>query len=808
MRTGIVAFLIGNTCLLYGSYLPDNVSILLLCGFLCVLTLIVYKSPQHLNSLPLRKRYLYIPVLCFFSGILYTSLYITQFVYVLDLGQKEGKTIRVMGTISSIPYQTSKKQGFEFLINALEKKDESGNKQWDESFHGKVRLSWYSKKQSLENGQKWQLDIRLKKPNGLMNPGGFDYEQWLYQNRIAATGYVRGGSEIYPEDSDSTQSLLVKMRQEVAHRLDSALINHPYKGLIKALAIGVRHDIEPEQWQTFLRTGTNHLVAISGLHIGLMSSLMWFVVYTLWRASSILNKRIPACYIASGAALISAFIYAALAGFAIPTQRALIMLSVVFGALILKREFAPSYVLLLALLMVLLVDPLSSLSPGFWLSFSAVGIILFALTARLNFNTSRLTKLLQLTRLQAAIFTGLMPLMILLFNQFSLVSPLANLLAVPFMSIIIVPAILFATAGLFIFEPAGLFLFKMLELPMNGMISTLSWFSQWSESLYSLAQTSWPMLMLAFIGCIWLIMPKGWQGRWLGVFLLLPAFMAQEEKIPEGQVQMTVLDVGQGLSLVVQTKNHNLIFDTGDKYNERMNMADMVIIPFLRAKGIKAIDKLVVSHSDRDHAGSYAELLNNMSIDEVMSGEPEKINVKASSNPAKNLLNTKIQAEQCFQGQQWQWDNVDFKVLSPQWPGIDKAGNNRSCVILITTAAKQTFLLTGDIENKIEKQIVKLYPDLKVDVLVVPHHGSKTSSGRTFLSRLKPEIALFSYGYRNRFRHPAKKVVHRYKDLNIKLYNTSNGAIEIRSNITNNSFLVQQYRIENRRFWHRVPEYL
>ncbi len=808
MRTGIVAFLIGNTCLLYWPYLPDIYFILMISGLIFILTVILYKARRHFVSLASINCSLYFIILCFFTGVLYTSLYINQQLPALDLGQMEGKTITITGVIASIPYKSDKKQGFEFLVKALEKTHDSGKKQWDQSFNGKVRLSWYSTDKVIENGQKWQLDVRLKKPNGLLNPGAFDYEQWLFQNRIVATGYVRDGFYLPESGSGFTRSFLVGLRQAVANRLDTALEKHPYKGLIKALAIGVRHDIEAQQWQAFLRTGTNHLIAISGLHIGLMSSLIWFFVNALWKSSTALNLRVPAYYIASIMALLSAFIYAALAGFAIPTQRALIMLAVVFVALMLKREIAPSYVILLALFMVLLIDPLSPLAVGFWLSFTAVAVIIFALTARLKVVTGRFSQFIQLGRMQWSIFIGLMPLMMILFHQFSLLSPVANFLAVPFMSLIIVPVTLLATACLIVAEPLGLLLFKLLEWPMEGLMFTLIYFSNWSDSMYSLPETSWLNFLLACVGCLWLLMPGGWKGRWLGALLLLPAFLTEGEKIPEGQLQMTVLDVGQGLSVILRTRNHTLIYDTGDKYSEQFNMADKVIVPYMRAKGGGKIDKLIVSHSDRDHAGSYSELLNQLSVTEVISGEPEWLNRNNSQHSDIEYDHKQIHAEPCFQGQQWQWDKVHFKVLSPQWPVKSKKANNRSCVILVTTAMNQTILLTGDIEKKVEQDLLSLYPELRVDILLVPHHGSKTSSSQAFLEQLNPKIALFSYGYLNRFRHPAEKVVRRYKKLNIKLFNTSNGAIDISSNLTNNSLLVRQYRVENRRFWHRDPEHL
>ncbi|MCU7836029.1 MAG: DNA internalization-related competence protein ComEC/Rec2 [gamma proteobacterium symbiont of Taylorina sp.] len=671
----------------------------------------------------------------------------------------------------------------------------------------------------LAIGQQWQLDIRLKQPNGLMNPGGFDYEKWLFQNRIAATGYVREGYKINTaEHSFSVIDFLRNLRQKLSDKLDNSLSDYPYKGLIKALSIGYRYDMKPEQWQLFLQTGTNHLIAISGLHIGLISSLIWLLVNLLWKINSHLNMRIPAYYAASIAALLAAVVYAALAGFSIPTQRALTMLLVVFIALMLKREIAPAYVLSSALLMVLIIDPLSPLSLGFWLSFSAVAIIIFLLSSRLSINTERLSKLFQLGKIQLAIFIGLLPLMMLLFHQFSLISPLANLIAVPLMSLIIVPMTLLASALLFIIEPLGILLFEMLKWPIDTLFWYLEQMSLFPVNYYYLSEISLLSIMLVFIACFWLLMPTGWPARWSGLILLLPAFMlsAAEEsaEIPAGEVAIDVLDVGQGLSVVLRTRHHSLLYDTGDKFSPQFNMADMVSIPFLRIKGIDQIDKLVISHSDRDHAGSFAEL-QKLSIKQILSGEAQKIKNKYQqyfSKGASSYIND-VLVEQCHQGQQWQWDGVKFEILSPlqSLSTITKAkpkANNQSCVILVTTISNQKILLTGDIEKTVEKQLLRNYPELKANILLVPHHGSKTSSSNAFLDKIRPEIALFSYGYRNRFHHPANRVVQRYKKRKIKLYTTSNGAIEMRRDSDNYSWLIVQYRIKNRRFWHRKPEYL
>ncbi len=840
MRTRIVAFLIGNISFLYwpldcwplnwllkreaesdAVFLNTPSILLIICLFLALL-IILYKARLVFVSsspfiFPVFLKNQIIPIVAFFmAGVLFTAVYISYIYPELDLEQIEGTTIEVKGYVDSIPKKTDEKQGFEFFITArqvpLTSADNANkihpdmqNRQWDDSFKGKVRLSWYHSDKQLVSGQQWQLKIRLKKPNGLLN-GGFDYEKWLYQNRILATGYVRDGYPLKVSELSFFKTHLASLRQKVSTQLDVTLSDYPYKGLVKALAIGIRHDIEPEQWQAFLRTGTNHLIAISGLHIGLMSSLIWLIVYALWRSFSTLNLRYPATFIASSAALIAAIMYAALAGFAIPTQRALIMLSVVFIAIIFKRELLPGYILLLAFLAVIIVDPLSSLSPGFWLSFGAVAIILFILSARLGTKTGRGDKLWQFGWLQLAIFIGLLPPLLILFHQFSLISPIANLFAVPLMSLIIVPLILLATVLLFIIEPAGLFIFELLEWPIDVLFWSLGSLSQWPQSLIHIAEPSGLVKLMAFLGSLWLLMPKGWHGRWLGSILFFPLFFVEAEKIPQGQIQLVVLDVGQGLAMMLRTRHHTLLYDTGDNYNDQFNMADKVIIPYLKLHGINQVDKLIVSHSDRDHAGSYSELIQQIPIKAVLAGEPDKLNVKSASNSDKNKINkpaSVFSVDQCLKGQQWQWDDVQFRILSPQKPLQGKKKNNRSCVLHITTALNQTVLLTGDIEKSAEKQLLNEYPELTADVLQVPHHGSLTSSSSLFLKQLQPGIALFSFGYRNRFHHPSERVVSRYNKMQVKLYNTSNGAIDIKSNMTNNSFSVTEYRAANQRLWHR-----
>lgn len=800
MRTGIVAFLAGNMALLYWPYFPNIHFIYILFGIVLILTGVLYR---------LRDRYVFVKKIFFpatfptillilgcCSGALWTVLYIECIERELDLRQLEGQTIQVTGQIVSLPEKDAKKTQFEFAIYSrnLGAADNSKRHRQDSGFKGKVRLSWYGPSHKVEAGQYWQLDIRLKNNNGLMNPGGFDYEQWLFQHHIQATGYIRKGQILQDEVSSFDFNGL---RQALDSRLDTALQDNPYKGLFKALAIGSRADISTQQWQLLFRTGTNHLMAISGLHIGLLAALSGFLVFALWSRISYLNLKLPAVIAASVAGLLMAFFYAALAGFAIPTQRALIMLIVVFVAIISSRSFMPDYVLLWALWVVLLFDPLSSLSSGFWLSFCAVAVIILSVSFRLSAYTDKKDKVIGFFKIQQVLFIGLLPAMAVLFHQLSITSPVANLLAVPLMSLLIVPATLGAALTSLIHTASASMIFEMLVLPLDVLFWLLNELGSWSFSLYYLPRLSFLSFVSALAASLWLLMPKGWPGRWLGLLLLLPVLFTKADRPLPGELRLTMLDVGQGLSMAIQTREHTMIFDTGDNYSRQFNMADSVIIPFLRYRGISKIDRLIISHTDKDHSGSLKPLYQGFKVNELSSGE------------AQSSLFSQYRVQQCQKGQQWLWDDVRFEILSPQInrdAQTAKNNNNRSCVLLITTKDNTRYLLTGDIEKQVERQLLKHYPALKVNVLQVPHHGSNTSSGMTFINQLEPELALFSYGYRNRFRHPSEQVVQRYQKKAVKIYTTANGAIDIKRNITNNSFLVIQYRLQNKRFWHRKAE--
>jgi competence protein ComEC len=493
-----------------------------------------------------------------------------------------------------------------------------------------------------------------------------------------------------------------------------------------------------------------------------------------------------------------------LAGFSVPTQRALVMVAVVMLAVLLQRRTRTRSLLAVALLMVLIIDPMAVLAPGFWLSFAAVAIILYGMMGRLGGDTGWRKWWWRWGRVQWLVTVGLFPVLILLFQKASLVSPLANLIAVPWVSLVTVPLTLSGTVFLSLVPFVGE---SLLELAlwsadvlwwMLQALSDLS-YAQWMQAVPG----NWA-LVCAVVGLAWLLAPGGIPNRWVGVIWVLPIAFSGPGAIADGEARFALLDVGQGLAAVVQTQNHVLVFDTGPRYSSGFNTGGAVIAPYLRSKGVGRIDTLVVSHGDNDHIGGAAELAAQIPVERVISSVPEKV----------DSLNTEpLEAESCLAGERWSWDGVQFEVLNPspnkpKSPKKGRMGNNRSCVLRVQ-AGNDSVLLTGDIERGTERELInRLGENLASDILVVPHHGSKTSSTAAFIDAVSPKVALFPVGYRNRYGFPKVPVVRRYKTKLAQLFDSaSHGAIEIRlGGVNDTEFSIQTWRQKNARYWHYQPE--
>ncbi len=703
----------------------------------------------------------------------------------------EGRDIQLVGVVAALPTTNERGMRFEFDVERV--------KTLEAVVPHHIQLAAYSdafgKKAAgaalpdYHAGERWQLTVRLKRPHGNANPNGFDFEAWLLERNIRASGYVR------QEDSNRRLAahvyrpgyIVEMLRERVARRFQAVLGDRPYAGVLKALAVGEQNAISPDQWKVFLRTGVNHLMSISGLHVTMISSLAFALVYGLWRRSQRLTLRLPARKAAVVAGALAALLYALLSGFGVPTQRTLYMLSVVAVALWLGRASSASSVLALALLAVVLIDPWAVFEPGFWLSFGAVAVILYVGVGRIG----KPHWLREWANVQWAVTLGLVPALLLMFQQVSIVSPLANAFAIPVISLVVVPLTL---AGAVL--PLD-FLLLLAHQIMTWCMALLAWLSQMPDAVWQQhAPPVWTVLVAA-LGILWLLLPRGFPARWLGAAGLMPMFMVLPPQPEPGALWLAVLDVGQGLAVVVQTQNHALLYDTGPRYTADADSGSRIVVPYLRAAGIKRLDGLIVTHDDSDHSGGAVSVLDAVPVGWL-----------ASSLPADSpILPHARKSLPCFAGQSWEWDGVRFEMLHPAWTSYadeNLSNNARGCTLKITSSYGSV-LLPADIERESEAEILARTPDaLAATLLVAPHHGSKTSSTEAFIHKVNPSIVIFTAGYRNHFGHPKPEVVERYRVLGSRLYRSDfDGAVLLRFE-KEEGVKLQTWRQERRRYWQEV----
>ncbi|MBN45985.1 MULTISPECIES: DNA internalization-related competence protein ComEC/Rec2 [unclassified Methylophaga] len=680
----------------------------------------------------------------------------------------ERQDILVSGFITSLPHHNVQHVRFEF------KPENSSVK-----LPAKLRLSWYFPPDiTPQANEKWQLLVRLKMPQGMANPGGFDYESWLFQQQIGATGYIRQ-SELNKKLQSAPMYSVNYWRATLIEKMTSLMEHSSHLALIQGLGVGSRDLMQPEQWETLRKTGTSHLLAISGLHIGLAAALGFFAVKTVWRMRSrhllILSDRQAG---AMGGFLLAVF-YALLAGLSIPTQRALVMVSVVMLSIFIKRRVEPLQVLSLSLILVLFIDPFAVLAVGFWLSFAAVICILYVAQYR-----QPARKWLWL-HIHFWIAAGLTPLLLLFFQETSLIAPLANLLAVPLVSFLIVPLLLLTLLLLSFDVQIAAWLLHLTERLLSLLWWYLDWLAQLPISVWQTPVFSIGLLSLSVIGILILLAPRGWPLRWLGLILILPLFWYSPKRPDAAEIWFTLLDVGQGLSAVVQTQNHTLVFDTGPTFGD-FDTGSAVVVPYLRHLGVKNLDTLVISHADNDHIGGAHAVLSNYPARQILSSDPDKLTDSAL----------------CQQGQSWQWDEVLFEVLHPS-NNDSGSRNDLSCVLKISSQYG-SILLTGDIERRSESGLVRQYArQLNADILIAPHHGSRSSSSLAFIQQVSPRFVLFASGYQNRYNFPAADVVARYHEMGSKTYQTGRlGALFIKLDRKMN-LMPTGWREQHRRLWMR-----
>ncbi len=680
----------------------------------------------------------------------------------------EGRDLQLTGVIASLPDRVEGGQRFAVEV------EQAFDQGRAVPVPRRIALGWYADEgdmPALQPGERWTLTARLKRPHGQANPHGFDVEAWWLTEGVRATGSVRAdGAQRLQPFVFSVRDSVGRVRAWLRERILGALPDARYAGVIVALVIGDQRGIAQSDWEIFNRTGIGHLVSISGLHITMIAALFSGLAHFLWRHSffigSALPLRMPSRKVAALAGLIVALLYVALAGFGIPAQRTLLMLAVAALAVWSDRIVPASQVLACALLAVLAFDPWAVLWPGFWLSFGAIACLLFASAGRFPDGAQAsgwLDALKAASTTQLAVTAGLLPLTMLLFGQFSLVSPLANAVAIPAVSFVVTPL---ALLGSVLPAPLSIWLLQSAHAVLEWLALWLGWLSALPLAVWLAPRPGWLPTLLAAAGTLWLLAPRGWPWRWAGALAWLPMMLAAPDSPPAG-LRVTAFDIGQGNALLVETPNFRLLYDTGPAYSAESDGGSRVILPYPRARGIARLDALVISHSDADHAGGARTLMDGLDIGWVASSLPP-------SNPLADARHVA-----CVAGQYFVRDGVRFEFLHPlsgDNPGVKP--NARSCVLKISVGA-QAVLLAGDIEAPQERALLaRDRGRLQADVLLAPHHGSGTSSTPEFLDAVRPQLALFQVGYRNRYHHPKREVVERYTARGIRvLRSDSTGAL-------------------------------
>lgn len=683
------------------------------------------------------------------------------------------KDIELTGTVVGPVVSRSRGARFEFRVASAERYGRPV------AAPERVRLTSYDDALVPDVGRPWRLVVRLKRPRGLVNFGSaFHYESWLLQAGLGATGYVVRGSPLGPPVASGGLSgvfeRVEKIRRGFPEFIAGSLDNPRYTAVLSALTVGRRDGLNDDDWVLLRDTGTAHLVAISGLHIGLLALIAGGLIARLWRLSVFPCRWLPSPVAAAVAAAVAGTVYAMLAGFTLPTRRALCMLLVGVVALVARRPSRVAHMLAISLALILAFDPMAPFSASFWLSFSAVTILAMMVVGNRGGgvdsgeSASRHYRIpLAWCRAQLWLLVGMLPVLLVAFHQVSLVAPPANLVAVPVIGMMVVPMALTALvvwlAGLE--TPAG-FILEGAGVLLHWTWTLLQWLAALPLATWVSGAPSIMALIIAGIGLIVIAQGRAAPASFLGVVLLLPLLLDSRGPPPQGTFDVVLLDSGQGLSVLVRTHRHAMVYDTGAAFPGGLDLGEAVVVPELRRHGLDSLGLLVTSHGDNDHIGGARAVARAIGIEGYLTGAPGSPLGPTAGRP-------------CRAGQSWRWDGVTFTVL---WPRDLRpySGNDASCVIRVESI-HGSILLSGDIESASEGTLAREYgASLRSDVLLVPHHGSRTSSSDGFLDVVRPRLGLVSAGYLNRFGHPHPEVTMRYGARGIPLLNTAReGAVSI-----------------------------
>ena len=721
----------------------------------------------------------------------------------------EGRDVSVTGVVASLPQRSAAGLRFRFEVDAATLDGQAVQLPrvlavgWYSGFHEDAALS--QPQSELRAGQRWRFTLRLRRPHGNLNPHGFDQELRLFEQGVRATGYVRDAPA--PELLHRAAGFPIeRLRQRVRDAIEASVPDRRAAGVLAALAVGDQGAIEREDWDLYRNTGIAHLVSISGLHITMFAWLSGGLIARLWRHSARAMLWLPTPLAARCGGFACATAYAVFSGWGVPSQRTIWMLGVVTLAQTLGLRWPWALVLLVAAVVVTALDPWALTQAGFWLSFVAVGLLMASSVAQPDSRAPvpagwrawprRAWAAVRADlRTQVIATIGLTPLTLVFFQQVSVVGFAANLIAIPLITLVITPLALLGVLLVPLWA-AGAWVVQQLNAVLSGLAAIPG--AVWLVPVAPLwAQAA------GLLGAVLLVLPLPWRARLLAVPLLVPLLLPPRDLPRPGQFDLIALDVGQGTSVLIRTHAHLLVFDAGPQYSRESDAGQRVLLPLLRARGEARIDRLVLSHRDLDHVGGAAAVLKAMPVDEVLS----------SLEPGHPLLALAQRTARCSAGQAWDWDGVRFELLRPAVDDYARAlkSNAMSCVLRVSSAGDaaqpgRSVLLTGDIEREQEAALLAASRDvLRSDVLIAPHHGSKTSSTAAFLDAVQPRVAVFQAGYRNRFGHPAPEVLLRYRERGIALAITPEcGAWLWQASAPDTGTC---YRDSARRYWHHAAAY-
>ena len=706
-----------------------------------------------------RLRYL-IPLVV---GLAWACLYHHQLIDQRLPVELDGTRASVTATVRGLPQPTE--TGWRFELEQVQRVD--GLALPD------IRAHWFGG-EPVNPGERWRFEMSLRRPAGMSNPGGFDYEAWLYAQGIGALGSIRSGQRL---DEEGVVRGVAGLRQQIRSQLREVLTDQPGGERMIALVVGDKSVLDKDDWLVLQATGTAHLMVISGLHVGMLAAAV-FGVITLLGRSGILHWPWPRLWLAIPLVILFAALYALLAGFDVPVQRAVLMISMGLMIQLLYRQPGLWTFWLVAFAAVVAYNPAAPLRAGFWLSFIAVGLLLFGMGARIGIGNLWW----KWGRAQWVVFVGLWPWLLLWCMPGSLSSPVANMIAIPWVSLLVVPLALLGTLVHVLFDWP--WFVQLAALLLNWLFSGLEWLAQFRPA-ERLAFPGWPGFLLGLAGVTALLSPLV-RLVWLpAAVCLLAMLLPPQPRPPQGQLWVTVLDVGQGLSVLVQTREHDLLYDTGARFASGFDLGEAVVHPALLALGVRKLDMLLLSHADNDHAGGAPFIAAHMPIGLTMAGQAADVDARLAAQP-------------CVPGQHWRWDGVHFEILhSPPPPAT---ANEQSCVLRVA-AGDQAVLLTGDIGIRGEYQM--LDKTLAASVLLAPHHGSRSSSSYAFIRAVNPHWVVFSAGRHSQYGHPHPLVVKRYRELKAEpVYTASAGAIRFVLDDTGKTRQAWTWRKHAQRFWH------